>query len=257
MDVFITGWNQFGKTRAFQIEERGCVVLAIYRCLCWSALAQSFQVWFRMEEFHVHWLTLWHHHGHFCSCPLCLWEQLWRVEIGLIFIFVDKIERTLSWSKIQLPCPPSLLYNKSKNGWKRLNFTRIQEGRAFRCMNISPFGSHQLTSGNTPELDCCFWAGFKDNKDKNLPFWMCPFRAHGYTNWQCSLWGWLNEFVPLQLEKLWPFSSSITDNSEMPLKCMSGRIPRLTVLLLLRSFNYIMTFINILFEVQNFVHSLN
>lgn len=34
--------------------------------------------------------------------------------------------------------------------------------------------------------------------------------------------------------------------SEMPLKGISGGIPQLTVLLLFRSFNYIMTFVNIL-----------
>lgn len=54
------------------------------------------------------------------------WQQLWEIEIGLIFIFADEIERiSLPWSKIQFPCLPSLLYNKDENGWTWLNFIQI------------------------------------------------------------------------------------------------------------------------------------
>lgn len=59
------------------------------------------------------------------AAPLFVpWEQLWEVENGFIFIFADEVER-ISWSKVQLPCPLSLFYNKDENGLKRLKFAQI------------------------------------------------------------------------------------------------------------------------------------
>ena len=131
---------------------------------------------------------------------------------------------------------------------------------------FSLFGSHQLTSGNMPELGYCCLSGFKDDKDKNLSFWICTFRTHGYTNWQCLLWCRFSKFVPLKLaalEKNIGLSPHVAIQAllkilafEMPLKGMSGGIPRLTLLLLLRLFNYVIPFINILQEMENCVHSL-